>query len=544
MSDPVMSNVRNLTWFDKTFKPYFPLVDVTVHNVANIKHKNTHTLFPIPFRNSALMRLCFSKAIAIRVPFRFNLAVQPNLRSHPALVPQRRVSFWRPLHRRAFMCNNTTSHTTPTTPLQVSSPPPTSHEARSLGSTDTKPFPLPPSLPPLYSIAPMMDVTDRHFRALARLISRQATLYTEMVVDRTVIHNPRLRDFELRLPPDPDQHPVVLQLGGSDALLMAQAATFASPHPFVEVNINCGCPSPKVADNGCFGAALMRTPQLVADIACAMAERLQVPVTVKCRLGLDDDTSYESLRNFVETVHARGKVTHFIIHARNAILGGLSPAQNRKIPPLRHDVVYQLVNDFPDLRFSINGGIKTVDDVLSHLSRGVFGVMVGRSVMDAPWRALRDVDSRIYQTPNVEIDGQPTTRRHILAAYKMYAIREVSETNCSMRAVVKPLLNLFHGERNGKLWRRTIDDGLKKRLTMDQLIDTAIAVVPDEVLDEPAGGYESEISDDVSEDSRENNVRSGEINASARVDRNCEGTVSTDKLEMCAPRPSAAVWTE
>lgn len=344
---------------------------------------------------------------------------------------------------------------------------------------------------PLYAIAPMMDVTDRHFRALARLISRHATLYTEMVVDRTLIHNKRLRFLELRIPEEPIQQPLVLQLGGSEAELMEQAASFVSAHPYSEVNINCGCPSPKVADNGCFGAALMRTPHLVADIARRMRQQLCVPVTVKCRLGLDDDTSYETLCTFIDIVSKQGNVEHFIMHARNAILGGLSPAQNRSIPPLRYHVVYQLIRDYPQLKFSINGGIKTIDDVLDHLGRGVYGVMVGRAVMDAPWLALRDVDARVYGSPNLQADGHPTTRRHILSAYKLYAQKEIEETGCSFRTVVRPLLNLFYGERNGKVWRRVLDERLRADMSnVGEIIDAAMCVLPQEVLDIPCGGFE------------------------------------------------------
>lgn len=336
---------------------------------------------------------------------------------------------------------------------------------------------------PLYAVAPMMDVTDRHYRALARLISRRATLYTEMVVDRTLIHNPKLRILELRVPDDPSPQPVVLQLGGSDPRLMSDAIQFAADHPYSEININCGCPSPKVADNGCFGAALMRSPALVASITRGMAAKVDVPVTVKCRLGLDWDTSYEPLYEFIRVVHEFGGVTHFIVHARNAVLGGLSPAQNRSVPPLRYDVVYRLIDDFPHLRFSINGGIKTIDDVLAHLERGVHGVMVGRAAMDAPWHALCEVDARVYGTPNMQMDGSVTTRRHVLHDYKRYARREIEATTCSSRAIVKPLLNLFHGERNGKMWRRALDEGLRSRASVDNIIDNAMAVLPKEVLD-------------------------------------------------------------
>lgn len=340
---------------------------------------------------------------------------------------------------------------------------------------------------PLYSVAPMMDVTDRHFRALARLISRHATLYTEMVVDRTLIHNEKLRHLELRIPQSPVQQPLVLQLGGSDPQLLAQASAYVAAHPYTEVNINCGCPSPKVADNGCFGAALMRTPHRVADIAKGVREHVNVPVTVKCRLGLDDDTSYDTLCSFVDIVSRYGHVQHFIMHARNAILGGLSPAQNRSIPPLRYHVVYQLIRDYPHLQFSINGGIKTIDDVVTHLEHGVYGVMVGRAVMDAPWKALRDVDTLIYGQPNLQPDGQPTTRRHILAEYKIYAQKEIDAIGCSVRAVLKPLLNLFHGERHGKLWRRIIDEKLRSGDSINEIIETAMRVIPKDVMDVPCG---------------------------------------------------------
>lgn len=370
----------------------------------------------------------------------------------------------------------------------------------------------------------MMDVTDRHFRALARLISRRATLYTEMVVDRTLIHNETLRHLALRLPAGEgaiSQQPVVLQLGGSEPSLMAQAASYAAGLDFAEVNINCGCPSPKVADNGCFGAALMRSPDVVADIASEAAKRVDVPVTVKCRLGLDDDTSFDSLAHFVRVVHERGGVRHFIVHARNAILGGLSPAQNRSIPPLRYDVVYRLIEEFPGLLFSINGGIRTVPQVREHLARGVHGVMVGRAVMDAPWTALRDVDGALYGAPNQQPDGRRTTRRDVLREYVRYAEREVRDFGCSVRAVVKPLLNLFHGERNGKVWRRALDEGLRERLAVAPIVEAAVAVVPDEVMDEPCG--------DCGEgDDRGDGDGDGDARIETKVDGEVDGEMQSD----------------
>lgn len=229
----------------------------------------------------------------------------------------------------------------------------------------------------------------------------------------------------------------------------------------------------------------MRTPTVVADIARSMRTRLGgvVDVTVKCRLGLDDDTSYDTLCAFVDVVAREGGVSHFIIHARNAVLGGLSPAQNRNIPPIRYEVVYDLVRDFPHLRFSLNGGVKSVDDVLLHLQHGVYGVMVGRAVMDAPWHALHDVDARVYGRPNLREDGKPVTRRDVLRLYVPYAQAEVEMTGVSVRTVLKPLLNLFHGERNGKVWRRAFDDGMQLGYGVQEVVESASVVIPDDVMD-------------------------------------------------------------
>lgn len=378
-----------------------------------------------------------------------------------------------------------------------------------------------------YAVAPMMDVTDRHFRTLARLISRRAVLYTEMVVDKTLIHNPRLRERSLALPPVPSlvpsggggvpprppstpegvadpiavgavasardgvppppsasppqsQHPVVLQLGGSDPEELAAAVALSLPYGYTEINLNCGCPSPTVAGKGAFGAALMKTPSVVAEATRRMAEAADysLPITVKCRLGVDTDDSYESLLRFVDTVSAAGGVRHFSVHARAAILGGLSPAQNRSIPPLRYGYVYRLAAERPDLVISLNGGVKGLAAVSEHLDAGVAGVMVGREVMDRPWHALVGVDARVYG----EVGFPPVSRREVLAAYANYAEAEVAG-GAPIRAVVKPLLGLFAGEVNGKRWRRAFDGGLIRKLGVRDLIDTGMAVLSDAVLD-------------------------------------------------------------
>lgn len=330
-----------------------------------------------------------------------------------------------------------------------------------------------------------MEVTDRHFRALTRLISRHATLYTEMVVDRTLIHNHAIRDYSLRIPKQPTQHPVVLQLGGSVPDELEAAALIAANYGYSEVNLNCGCPSQKVAGKGCFGAALMRTPYIVAEATRRMKNVLpaHVPVTVKCRIGVDDDDSYEGLREFVRIVHEEGGVSHFIIHARKAILGGLSPAQNRSVPPLKYGYVYRLVEEFPAVRFSINGGLKTVEDVDEQLKRGVYGVMVGRAVMDRPWHALCDVDWVVYGERYVIGEQEVLTRRKVIRRYLEYAEKELEQYGGSVRVVVKPLLNLFHGEPNGKRYRRVIDEGLKDGLELRKIIERACGVLGDDVLD-------------------------------------------------------------
>jgi tRNA-dihydrouridine synthase A len=345
-----------------------------------------------------------------------------------------------------------------------------------------------------YSVAPMMEVTDRHFRTLARLISRRATLYTEMVVDRTLIHNPVARERELRIPPIPQgrdgrttcQHPVVLQLGGSVPEELEAGARIAAAYGYTEVNLNCGCPSPKVAGKGCFGAALMRTPETVAEATNRMAAVLPptTRVTVKCRIGVDDDDSYDSLHRFVRIISERGPVSHFIVHARKAILGGLSPAANRTVPPLKPDYVYRLREDFPQLTFSINGGLRSVTHVATELRKGVHGVMVGRGVMDNPWEALCDVDMVIYGEDPRVVNGEPLTRRNVVRRYLEYAEVEMDASGAPVRALIRPLLNLFTGEPNGKRFRRSLDQGLQnKGKRVAEVVLQALRVLSDDVLD-------------------------------------------------------------
>jgi tRNA-dihydrouridine synthase A len=228
------------------------------------------------------------------------------------------------------------------------------------------------------SIAPMMDWTDRHCRHFHRLMTRRAMLYTEMVTAAAVIHGPRDRLLAF----SPQEHPVALQLGGSDPAELAQAVRLASPYGYGEINLNVGCPSDRV-QSGCFGAVLMERPALVAECVAAMLDVSPVPITVKCRIGVDDQDPEAILPDFLQTVSAAG-VTHFIIHARKAWLQGLSPKENRDIPPLDYPLVVAMKQQFPHLTICINGGITSLDQVRGFLDQGIDGVMLGRAAYHDP----------------------------------------------------------------------------------------------------------------------------------------------------------------
>ncbi|CAM0904954.1 unnamed protein product [Alopecurus aequalis] len=268
-------------------------------------------------------------------------------------------------------------------------------------------------LPPLFSVAPMMDWTDNHYRTLARLISRHAWLYTEMVVAETIVRQKDNLDRFLAFPAE--QHPIVLQIGGGNLDSLAKATELASSYSYDEINLNCGCPSGKVAGHGCFGARLMYDPEFVGDAMSAIAANCDVPVSVKCRIGVDDHDSYEELCKFVDKVVSKSPTRHFIIHARKALLNGLSPAENRKVPPLKYEYYYALLRDFPEVQFTINGGLTTIDQVSASIGQGAHRVMVGRAAYNNPWNMLGRVDSEIY--------GMPTycsSRRQILESYQVY----------------------------------------------------------------------------------------------------------------------------
>ena len=306
----------------------------------------------------------------------------------------------------------------------------------------------------LVSIAPMMDWTDKHCRYFYRLISKNVQLYTEMITTKAILRGDknRLLDF------NDGENPLVLQLGGSDPKEMAECAIIAEDWGYDEVNINVGCPSDRVL-SGSFGACLMKEPKLVAQCVEAMIERCGIPITVKHRIGIDDMESYDQLSDFVSLISQKG-CQHFIVHARKAWLTGLSPKENRTIPPLNYPWVYQLKKDFPKLKFTLNGGIETCQDIAGHLDQ-VDGVMLGRSIYHNPF-LLEQIEVEIFKSKESTLD-----REHILRQYMSY-IAEQSKLGVPVRSMSRHILGLYHGEANAKLFRRLLSG---KVVELDQLND-------------------------------------------------------------------------
>ncbi len=314
-----------------------------------------------------------------------------------------------------------------------------------------------------FAVAPMMDWTDRHFRYLMRQISRRAVLYTEMVTTGAIIHGPRERLLAF----DPVEHPVALQLGGSEPGELAQCARIGADWGYDEINLNIGCPSDRV-QRGRFGACLMAEPELVRDCVSAMRAAVDIPVTVKCRIGVDDQDSEAGLAHFVETVAIGGCET-FIIHARKAWLQGLSPKQNRHVPPLDYDRVYRLKATRPDLHIIINGGIKDVGDAEPHLAH-VDGVMLGRAVCADPF-VLADVDSRLYG-----VEPMPTDRLTIARMMLPYIERELSQ-GARLAAITKHLLNLVQGLPGARAFRRHLSENAGRDGAGPEVVVEALAHV-------------------------------------------------------------------
>ena len=293
------------------------------------------------------------------------------------------------------------------------------------------------------SVAPMMDWTDRHCRVFHRMMSHHALLYTEMVTAQAVLHGPRdrLLGFDAR------EHPVALQLGGSDPRDLAAAAAIGADYGYDEINLNCGCPSDRV-QSGAFGAVLMKSPALVADCVAAMQATSHVEVTVKCRIGVDDQEPAEGLPAFLETLQAAG-VRRVQIHARKAWLKGLSPHENRTIPPLDHDLVVAMKQAFPDLHVSINGGITTLADVTALLARGLDGVMIGRAAYHAPNTVLIGADAAIFGAAPGR-DAFDT-----LAAMRPYIADHLAQGG-RLHTITRHMLGLFTGQPGARAWRRVL----------------------------------------------------------------------------------------
>ncbi|XP_020259377.1 uncharacterized protein LOC109835772 isoform X1 [Asparagus officinalis] len=334
-------------------------------------------------------------------------------------------------------------------------------------------------LPPWFSVAPMMAYTDNHYRTLARLISKHAWLFTEMIVAETIVHQRDNLDRFLAFPSE--QHPIVLQIGGSNLENLAKATQLANAYSYDEINLNCGCPSGKVAGHGCFGARLMLDPKFVGDAMSAIASNCDVPVSVKCRIGVDDHDSYNELCDFIDTVASRSPTRHFIIHARKALLNGLSPAENRKVPPLKYEYYFALLRDFPEIHFTINGGITCIDQVNAARKQGAYGVMVGRAAYNNPWTMLGHVDSLIFRMPYSGV-----SRRQILEKFQEYAdsvLGTYRPGKPSVRQLVQPLLHLFHSEPGNGLWKRKADAALRHCTTVESFLQETLVAIPDSVLD-------------------------------------------------------------
>jgi len=300
---------------------------------------------------------------------------------------------------------------------------------------------------PEIEIAPMMGWTDRHARFLLRLLSKHVLLYTEMVTTGAILHGPRDNLLKFNI----EEHPVAVQVGGSNADELATSSKICEDYGYDEINLNVGCPSDRV-QSGMFGACLMAKPDLVAECINEMINAVSIPVTVKCRIGIDDMEDYESLFAFIDTVRSAG-CSKFIVHARNAWLQGLSPKENRDIPPLKYDYVYRLKKENPDLTIVVNGGIKTIESIKTHIDE-VDGVMLGREAYHNPF-ILNAIEREIFSNDTV------VSREEVIALWAEYVDREVANGG-NLKTVSRHILGLYHGQPGAKLWRRYLSENMHK----------------------------------------------------------------------------------
>jgi tRNA-dihydrouridine synthase A len=299
-----------------------------------------------------------------------------------------------------------------------------------------------------FCVAPMMDWTDRHCRSFHRLLTRRALLYTEMVTAPAILHGNRARLLAL----GENEHPVALQLGGSDPAALAEAAAIGAGFGYDEINLNIGCPSDRVQE-GRFGACLMAEPALVGACVAAMSAAVKVPVTVKCRIGIDDQDSETALHRFVSEVADAGCRT-FVVHARKALLDGLSPKENREVPPLDYDRVYRLKDDWPELTIVLNGGVGDLGAAEAHLAH-VDGVMLGRAAYQTPY-ILAEVDQRFFGDT-----AAPISRAEAIEKLIPYAARHV-ESGGRLNNVARHILGLYHGCAHARAFRRHLSEGAVK----------------------------------------------------------------------------------
>ncbi len=314
-----------------------------------------------------------------------------------------------------------------------------------------------------FTVAPMLDWTDRHCRHFHRLLTKYAILYTEMVTTGALLNG----DVDRHLRFDVAEHPVALQLGGSDPHDLATCARMAADYGYDEVNINVGCPSERV-QKGAFGACLMAEPELIGECVSAMQAAVSIPITVKNRIGIDDQDDYEGLHRFISTVSQAGCRT-FIIHARKAWLKGLSPKENREIPPLRYELVYQIKREFSQLEILINGGITTLEQCQQHLQY-VDGVMVGREAYHNPW-VLAQVDAQLYGTSSAVDD-----RKAIVEAFLPY-VQQQLEQGVPLGHMTRHILGIFQGMTGARAWRRHISENAHKAGAGVELLREAMQMV-------------------------------------------------------------------
>ncbi|MCG7498742.1 tRNA dihydrouridine(20/20a) synthase DusA [Vibrio sp. Of7-15] len=318
-----------------------------------------------------------------------------------------------------------------------------------------------------FSVAPMLDWTDRHCRYFHRQLSEHALLYTEMVTTGAIIHGKA--DY---LAYNEQEHPIALQLGGSNPADLAHCAKIAAERGYDEVNLNVGCPSDRV-QNGRFGACLMAEPELVAQCVSAMKEVADIPITVKTRIGIDEQDSYEFLTDFVRIVSEKGGCEQFTIHARKAWLSGLSPKENREIPPLDYPRVYQLKKDFSHLSLAINGGIKSLEESLDHLAH-LDGVMIGREAYQSPY-LLAQVDQLLFGA-----DKPVKKRRDIVESMYPYIEQQLSQ-GTYLGHITRHMLGLFQSMPGARQWRRYISENAHKAGAGIEVVETALAKIPAEL---------------------------------------------------------------